>query len=407
MIKIAIKDLKLFMSDKRALVLTFIVPIALISLFALAFGGTGGNSESRPAQLVISDEDNTDQSRRVIAELDSTKEFEVTIVPLEKAESLVLKGDESSVLVLHKGLQDSLEAGGKAPIEFKYDAAKDAEVGIMKGALIGKLIGIVSIKSMEKKALNDFNRQNPQLDNESRQRITAEISKNFAGGADGDMQSSLLTSTPLIAEKETSPGLVQAVAGTAIMMLLFSVVGIGASLLDEKQEGTLKKLLYSPLSPNNILFGKMLSANLISILQLSVMFIFAWIVFGLDILQNVPGLIMMIMATAFACSSFGVFLASFAKSRQQVQGLSTLIILVMSAVGGSMIPLFLMPLWMQKVAVVSVNYWGIQGFYDIFWRTLPITDPAFLTRVGVLLIIGIVLNFSATRLFKKNVLSLT
>src|SRR6185436_17963589 len=107
----------------------------------------------------------------------------------------------------------------------------------------------------------------------------------------------------------------------------------------------------------------MLSPNIISMSQLTVMFLFAWIVFGLDITLNIPSLMLMISATAFACSSFGVFLASFAKSRQQVQGLSTLIILVMSAVGGSMIPLFLMPSWMQKIAVVSVNYWGIQGFY--------------------------------------------
>ncbi|HZX72959.1 MAG TPA: ABC transporter permease [Cyclobacteriaceae bacterium] len=406
MIKIAIKDLKLFLSDRRALILTFIVPIALISLFSLAFGRQS-TSGPRPARLVIADEDKTDQSKGIIAKLDSAEEFSVTVIPLEEAESLVKKGDESSVLVLHKGLKDSLDAGSQAPIEFKYDEAKSAEVGILKGALIGKLIGIVSVKSMEKKALRDFNSQNPQLDSASRKRIAGEISKNFSSGGTEDMQNTLLKSTPLVAESETSPGLVQAVSGTAIMMLLFSVVGMGASLLDEKQEGTLKKLLYSPLSPNSILFGKMLSSNIVSISQLTVMFLFAWVAFGLDITMNIPSLILMIIATAFACSSFGVFLASFAKSRQQVQGLSTLIILVMSAVGGSMIPFFLMPLWMQKTAVVSVNYWGIQGFYDIFWRKLSIGDPTFLTRIFVLFMIGFVLNFIATRLFKKNAFNIT
>lgn len=405
MIKIAIKDLKLFMSDKRALILTFIVPIALISLFALAFGGLT-STESRPARLVIADEDNTDQSKRVMAELDSLTEFDVVAVPLDEAESLVKKGDESSVLVLHKGLKDSIEAGGTAPIELKYDAAKDAEIGILKGALIGKLIGIVSVKSMEKRVISDFAKRNPGMDTVTQNQITKEIAENFKGDGTTNVQESMLKSTPLIAEAENSPGLVQAVAGTAIMMLLFSVVGMGASLLDEKQEGTLKKLLYSPLSPNNILFGKMLSSNVVSVFQLLVMFMYAWIVFGLDIFQNIPSLLLMILATAFACSSFGVVLASFAKSRQQVQGLSTLIVLIMSAIGGSMIPLFIMPLWMQKIAVVTVNYWGIQGFYDIFWRMLPLNDPTFLTRVGVLFLIGLVLNAIAAQLFKKNVLNL-
>ena len=202
-------------------------------------------------------------------------------------------------------------------------------------------------------------------------------------------------------------GLLQAVAGTAVMMLLFSVVGIGMGLLDEKQEGTLKRLLYSPMNPINILFGKMLSANIISILQLLVMFVFASLVFGLDIGAHLPGMLITIVATAFACSAFGVLLASFAKNRQQVQGLSTLIILVMSAIGGSMIPLFFMPVFMQKLAVISVNYWSIQGFYDIFWRNLAVTSPTFISRIVVLLLIGGILNLFAILMFKKNILKLT
>jgi ABC-type transport system involved in cytochrome c biogenesis permease component len=151
-------------------------------------------------------------------------------------------------------------------------------------------------------------------------------------------------------------GLVQSVAGIAVMMLLFSVAGIGGSLLDEKKEGMLKKLLCSPMHPNNILFGKIVFANIISIAQLLIMFVYAWLVFGLDIMHHLPSLVLMIIATAYACSSFGVLLASFAKSSQQVQGLSTIIVMVMSGIGGSMIPLFLMPEIMQKIAVVSVNY---------------------------------------------------
>ena len=150
----------------------------------------------------------------------------------------------------------------------------------------------------------------------------------------------------------------------------------------------------------------MLSTNFVSILQLVVMFIFAWLVFGLDIMSHIPELLLMILATSYACAGFGVLLASFARSRQQVQGLSTLIVLVMSCIGGSMIPTFIMPLFMQKLAVVSVNYWGIQGFYDIFWRALPLTDTTFLTRVLVLALIGTVLNLLALRMFRKNILKI-
>ncbi len=201
-------------------------------------------------------------------------------------------------------------------------------------------------------------------------------------------------------------GLVQSVAGTSVMMLLFSVAGIGGSLLDEKQEGILKKLLCSPIPPNYILFGKLVFANIISIIQLIIMFVYAWLVFGLDIMHHLPSLILMIFTIAFACSGFGVVLASFAKTRQEVQGYSTLVVLVMSAIGGSMVPVFVMPEIMQKIAVVSVNYWGIQGIYDIFWKLVPITDITFLSRVFVLLGIGTFLNFMALLMFKRNILKI-
>lgn len=201
-------------------------------------------------------------------------------------------------------------------------------------------------------------------------------------------------------------GIVHVVAGTSVMMILFSVAGLGGSLLDEKQEGMLKKLLCSPMPPNHILFGKMIFANIIAIAQLLIMFVYAWLVFGLDIMNHIPSLILMIIVIAYACASFGVFLASFAKSRQQVQGYSTIIVLVMSAIGGSMIPLFVMPEIMQKIAIFTVNYWGIQGIYDIFMELLPITDITFLSKVFVLIGIGTVLNSIALFMFKKSILKI-
>jgi len=207
-------------------------------------------------------------------------------------------------------------------------------------------------------------------------------------------------------EKDNLAGLVHSVAGTSVMMLLFSVAGIGGSFLDEKQEGMLKKLLCSPISPNYILFGKLIYANIISIIQLIIMFVYSWLVFGLDIMHHIPSLVIVIIAIAYSCSGLGVLLASFAKSRQQVQGLSTIIVMVMSAIGGSMIPIFVMPEIMQKMAVFSVNYWGIQGIYDIFWKLVPLSDFTFLSKVFVLLGIGTFLNFIALMMFRRSILKM-
>ena len=149
----------------------------------------------------------------------------------------------------------------------------------------------------------------------------------------------------------------------------------------------------------------MLTAVIVAIFQLSVMFVFSWLAFGLDIFMNLPALIIMILTTAIACSAFGVLLASIVRSKKQADSLSTIIVLFMSAIGGSMIPLYIMPAFMQDAAVISVNYWSIQGFYDIFWRE---TGVAGVTQNAIVLIAitAGVLAISAF-FFKKNILRIS
>lgn len=423
MIQLALKDLKLFFKDKRSMMLTFAIPIALITLFAFAFGGTGKNESDKKITLLLSDLDNTPASKNVFATLDTLNSIKIKQISLEDAEKEIKKGDASCVLVIHKGFSDSLNNGTNLPLELKYDQAKEIQVGLLQQSLIPKIIMLPfssgNSKSMMSNRLKKMiGSSNPQAEEAIQMQsdnlfetiskgISESNSKEKVNPATSFMSSDIKMTKLIKADNDSQLGLIQAVAGTSVMMLLFSVVGIGMGLLDEKQEGTLKRLLYSPMNPTNILFGKMISANIISILQLVIMFVFASIVFGLKIMDHLPGLTITILATAFACSAFGVLLASFAKNRQQVQGLSTLIILVMSAIGGSMIPLFIMPSIMQKVAVVSVNYWSIQGFYDVFWRNLPVFNTTFLSRILVLFLIGILLNTIAVIMFKKNILKLS
>ncbi|MCO6496429.1 MAG: ABC transporter permease [Chitinophagaceae bacterium] len=420
MLKLPIKDLKLFFKDRPSVLVTFAVPIALITLFAFAFGGAGQGNKENKISMQIADLDNTDLSAKAIAVFDTLKNIRTNHVSYEAAVEAIKKGKENSVLIIHKGFADSLETGSELPLELQYDEAREIEVGLLQQSLIPTVFRLpFSLGNPKAVMAGRFEKLTENSSPEVKENILHQSDNLFESLSQGIAENSGTTDpagaflgneikmTKLVAaKKDSSLGLIQAVSGTAVMMLLFSVVGIGMGLLEEKQEGTLKRLLYAPMNPMKILFGKMISANIISIFQLAVMFLFAALVFGLELKNHSTGLLITIIATAFACSAFGVFLASFAKSRQQVQGLSTLIILVMSAIGGSMIPIFFMPAFMQKLAVISVNYWSIQGFYDVLWRELPVFSTTFLSRILVLVLIGVVLNFLAVIMFKKNILKM-
>jgi ABC-type Na+ efflux pump permease subunit len=398
MFKLFKKDLILFLHDQRSVILTFLLPVILITLFAFAYGSIGAyNGRSEPVKLLVADMDKTISSKEIIYKIDSLEDIIIIVSDSIKSKELVIKGENACALIIYKGFQDSLEAGNSTPVELVYDRSREMEFGIIQQNLISILMSstgeIIVKKSIEKYLQYQF----PAIN-----KVTIDNILKTAIKKDNKLSIKL---TSIVGEKnDTKLGLIQAVAGTAILMLLFSVAGVGTSILEEKENGTINRLLYSPLKGSTILYSKMLFAFFISILQLTAMFLFAWLILNMDMNVNIPGLIFMIIATAFAVSSLGIFLAAVAKTRQQAQNLSTIIILVMSAIGGSMIPLFIMPPILQKIALLSVNYWGIQGFYDLFWRVLPLEE--ILPKILILVGIGVFMTLASIQLFKKRIMKL-
>lgn len=363
------KDLRLYFSDKKGILVTFLLPIILITLFAFAFGGVAKKkSAPRPLGVLVVDKDSTSASKDMIAKLNAMPTIRLIASEEEKALDLVKKGKNVAALVFEKGFSEAVANDTDLPIELKYDAARDLQMRIVHAMIkegfkyhLGKVDVVNTVK---------------------------------------------LKTKSLIKESSTKahPGLVQAVGGTAIMMLLFSIAAIGGGLLDEKEAGTLKRLLIAPVKPLHILLAKMGTAMVVSVLQLTAMFMFAWLAFGLPIFMDMLSLVLLIICISFAVSSFGVFLVSTVKTRQQLQGMSTIIIILMSAIGGSMIPINMMPGFMQDIAGISVNYWGIEGFFDIFWRQLPLIE--ILPKMGILLAIGTGMVLISTVLFKKNIVAM-
>jgi ABC-type multidrug transport system permease subunit len=399
MFKLFKKDLMLFFHDQRSVILTFLLPVILITLFAFAYGSLGSyDGRSEPVDLLVADLDRTRSSKNIIYKIDSLEDIRIIVSDVNKSKELVIKGEYACALIIFEGFQDSLEAGHSGPIELVYDRSREMEIGILQQNVMSILMSatgeIIVKKSIEKYLQDQF----PDIDKST--------SDNILRTALNDNNNTIAIKwTSVVGEKnDTKLGLIQAVAGTAILMLLFSVAGVGTSILEEKENGTINRLLYSPLKGSTILYSKMLFAFFISILQLTAMFLFAWLILSMDMSVNIPGLIFMIIATSFAVSSLGIFLAAVVKTRQQAQNLSTIIILVMSAIGGSMIPLFVMPTILQKIALLSVNYWGIQGFYDLFWRVLPLEE--ILPKILILMSIGLIMTLASVQLFKKRIMKL-
>jgi ABC-2 type transport system permease protein len=203
----------------------------------------------------------------------------------------------------------------------------------------------------------------------------------------------------VVGQNKKSPMISFYAAAIGVMFLLFTASGSAGALLDEVESGTLERVLSTRVTMTKLLMGKLVFNTLLAFVQLVAMFLWGAAVFHLDFFNHLPGFAVMGLVTAFAVAAFGLLLASACKTRAQLGSLSTLLILIMSAVGGSMFPRFLMPEAMQKAGLFTINAWAIDGFTKVFWRDLPVS--ALWPQVAVLLAVGVGLFLIARRVARR------
>jgi ABC-type multidrug transport system permease subunit len=188
-------------------------------------------------------------------------------------------------------------------------------------------------------------------------------------------------------------------AGIGVMFLLFTATTAGGALLEEAESGTLDRILSTRVAFTQLLLGKGLYLWTLAVIQLTVMFLWGALAFGLELRAHLPGFVLMTAATAVATSAFGLLLASLANTRQQLGAISTLVVLSVSALGGSMFPRFLMPAGLQKAGLVLFNAWAIEGFTRVFWREEPLSS--LVVPIVVLLAFGVAFFLIARRLARR------
>jgi ABC-2 type transport system permease protein len=218
-----------------------------------------------------------------------------------------------------------------------------------------------------------------------------------AGGAEGGLVS--VQVRDVLGEKKKSPGVAVLAAGLGVMFLLFSAAGAGGALIEEVESGTLDRILSTRVTMTQLLSGKLLYLSTVAVAQLTVMFVWGELFFGLELHRHVPGFVLMTIVTALAASAFGLVLAAICRTRMQLVALSNMVILVMSALGGSMFPRYLLSESVQKIGLVTLNAWAIDGFMKVFWREEPLT--ALTPQVAFLVAAALVLFGFARRLARR------
>ncbi len=231
--------------------------------------------------------------------------------------------------------------------------------------------------------------------------MTAEGHNDTANGPKNFMNSVVrIEKKQVVGENVKNQWATRSIGGWALTFLLFALTASSSSLFDERKSGVMLRILTSPVSRLHILWSKYMFNMALAVGQLLFMFFFGWLMFQVDIFSIFLNLILLTLSASVACTSFGMLLAAVSKTSQQANGLGTLLILTMSAIGGAWFPTFLMPSAIQALSKLTFVYWAMDGFLQVLWR--GVGTASILPNIAILLGMGALINIVSVWQFKKG-----
>ncbi len=422
------KELLLLSRDRVSLLVLFVMPMLLVLILSLIqddlFRATGETTTT--ALFVNGDTGTAGDELRQELETNGALELVTAIAgePLnpDSARQAVFDGNYQFVIVIPAtftteidqiaeasvlaGLRDEKISTASSQVTIVFDPAVR---GAYRSAVINALrLGVVGLELKRKSAI--FERLLPE---ELQKIMTAEfgslppgselempnVSLDWTGQAVIDLHEELAAPE----KYATLPTSVQQnVPAWTLFGMFFIVIPLAGTLIRERQEGTLTRLMTMPVNSSSLLLGKVVAHLLICMIQFALMLTagrFVLPLFGTPVLElgTAPlALLLVAVSAALAACGYGILVGVVAKSYDQASIFGAVSIVIAAALGGVMVPVYVMPRFMQELSIISPLGWGLEAFLDIFVRdgnlasVLPQVAPLFgffLLCIGIAMVI--------------------
>jgi ABC-2 type transport system permease protein len=402
---LVLKDLKLFLQDRRAVIVTLAVPIAIGSFFGFVIGGQSGQPKRSGVSIQVVDLDDSAVSREIVTGLKNDPALKATISDEPTARRLVRTGKTALAVIIPKGFGDaagqSLFAGGKKPvIDLPHDPSRNMETSMVKGILTQHVMQTVTKEMFGGAGGQKFMRQSlaqletnstgfpPALQDSLRQMLrsidqwmeksqtaTNGSTTNAAAPGRGGMTMPFETNEEEVKSGGDGPaarynGFAHSFGGMGVQFVLMAAIDFGIGILLERKGGIWKRLRSAPLSRFTLLGSRMMSSALIGSVTLLIVFGFSMVVFHVRIEGSITGFILCCAAIGLLASSLGLLIGSFGKTPQATRGIAIFVVLIMVMLGGAWIPSFIFPAWLQSATLVMPTRWAIDGLAAMTWRGL-------------------------------------
>jgi ABC-2 type transport system permease protein len=410
---IGFKDLKLMFRDRAALIFMLLAPFLLTLGMGFVTGRFSGSSSGLSDIPVIVVNLDNDQLGNALADVFSSEELADLMEPTashvvdpEAARRLVDEDQAAAAVIIPEGFTSSiipaegtsLDESSVQPepvkIEVYANPSRPTSAGVVKAVVDefiarveeGRTTGMTSIAQLMQAGF--LNSQNAE----------SEARALFATVDETESTAITLRKNAEGAQAVEFDLLAYFAPGMALLFLMYTVSYGGRSILAERTQGTLPRLLTSPTSMAQFLGGKVLGVFFMGIAQVGILIVASAMFFGVEWGDPI-GTIALILAAVFAATGWGMVITAFARNAGQVASIGSALMLIFGILGGSFISLDQLPSFIQTISKITPNAWGLDGFTTLaLGGTLQnLGEP-----IMALVIMGAVLFGISVVLFSRN-----
>ena len=400
-----VKELILLVRDRSGLLVLFLMPAVLVIVVSLVQENVLKTTGETSIRILFVDQDRQ-STGQVIEKLllgsgavEIIKNLDGEKIDEETAKTLLAKGDFQFCIIVPKGVTDAV----KKRVEQQTAAALDVEnedqkepaplpslvvyfdplvQGAFRASVVNVLHRVILSMEMEMKARALSKMISVQM-NLILQQIMGPNLMNAPVGVIPRMDSKWGSERLLdIETRRASRGGVeklptsvqQNVPAWALFGMFFIVVPLGGSLIREKQDGTLARLLTLPVPYVTLLSGKVIAYVFVCTVQFSIILLVGKSVLpilGTPVLEmgsSPAAILLVVVSAALAAAGYGVMLGTISRTYEQASMFGPVSVVIAAALGGIMVPVYVMPELMQKISNYSPLAWGLHALIDIFVR---------------------------------------
>ena len=391
------KEFLLISRDVHAVTVLFIMPAMFIMIMSLAMRDLFELHSSVTIDVLAVNRDPGKSAEAFVKAIEALPTFKFHRLEkdttTERIRDRMLAGDYKFALIVREGLSAFVDGDGggrdEKPLELLVNPSVTVQTQmVLRGALEAKLAGM---------------RRDAFVDRLGGVLEAAGVDKTALKGDDGSPVEVRYAYREGRAFKVPS-AVQQSVPAWLVFSMFFIVIPISNTFISERGQGTLMRLKSMNVSRISLIVGKMVPYLFINAIQVLIMIaigIHVVPLFGgtaLTLGSSPGGLALIAVAVSFSAIALALLIASLARTTEQATTIGAVLNIIFGALGGIMVPTFVMPRFMQELANFSPMSWGLEGFLDIFLRdggaadVLPESLALVLFGVLALALTGIILR---------------